>query len=48
VGTSMNNMEMYTIDANTGALQEVPNSPFASPTPARSFFSRKAAVSFST
>jgi hypothetical protein len=37
VGTSMNNMEMYTIDANTGALQEVPNSPFASPTTSPQF-----------
>ena len=32
VATSANNIEMYTIDPNTGALQEVPNSPFASAT----------------
>jgi hypothetical protein len=30
VATSLNNIEMFTIDSNTGALQEVPNSPFAS------------------
>ena len=30
VGTSENNIEMYSIDSTTGALQEVPNSPFAS------------------
>jgi len=30
VGTSASNIEMYSIDSNTGALQEVPNSPFAS------------------
>lgn len=28
--TSVNNIEMYTINSSTGALQEVPNSPFAS------------------
>lgn len=31
VATSVNNIEMFSIDASTGALQEVPNSPFASP-----------------
>jgi hypothetical protein len=30
VATSANNIEMYSIDSTTGALQEVPNSPFAS------------------
>jgi hypothetical protein len=31
VGTSANNIEMYTIDPNTGALQEVPHSPIRLP-----------------
>jgi hypothetical protein len=30
VATSLNHIEMYAVDPNTGALQEVPDSPFAS------------------
>jgi len=30
VATSLDHIEMYTVDSNTGGLHEVPNSPFAS------------------
>ncbi|HEY6268125.1 MAG TPA: hypothetical protein VIX11_07505 [Candidatus Acidoferrum sp.] len=37
---------MYTIDPNTGALQEVPNSPFASPTTRPEFLSTESSGQF--
>src|SRR5258708_12353551 len=46
VATSQNNIEMYTIDPNTGALQEVPNSPFASPTTRPQFLSTETSGQF--
>jgi hypothetical protein len=46
VGTPQNNIEMYTIDPNTGALQEVPNSPFASPTTSPEFLSTESSGQF--
>jgi hypothetical protein len=44
--TSQNNIEMYTIDPNTGALQEVLNSPFASPTTRPEFLSTESSGQF--
>ncbi len=46
VATSENNIEMFTIDPNTGALQEVPNSPFASPTTRPQFLSTESSGQF--
>lgn len=46
VATSENNIEMYTIDPDTGALQEVPNSPFASPTSRPEFLSTESSGQF--
>ena len=46
VATSQNSIEMYTIDPNTGALQEVPNSPFASPTTRPQFLSTESSGQF--
>ena len=46
VATSQNNIEMYIIDPNTGALQEVPNSPFASPTTRPQFLSTESSGRF--
>jgi hypothetical protein len=45
-GTSENNIEMFAIDPNTGALQEVPNSPFASPTTSAEFLSTESSGQF--
>jgi hypothetical protein len=45
-GTSANNIEMFTIDPNTGALQEVPHSPFASPTTSPEFLSTESSGQF--
>ena len=46
VATSQNNIEMYTIDPNTGSLQEVSNSPFASPTTRPEFLSTESSGQF--
>jgi hypothetical protein len=46
VGTSVDHIEMYIIDPNTGALQEVPNSPFASPTTSPQFLSTESTGQF--
>jgi hypothetical protein len=45
-GTSANNIEMYTIDPNTGALKEVPHSPFASSTTSPEFLSTESSGQF--
>ncbi len=46
VGTSKNNIEMFTVDPNTGALQEVPHSPFAAPTTKPVFLSTESTGQF--
>jgi hypothetical protein len=46
VATSARNIEVFTIDPNTGALQEVPHSPFASPTTDPEFLSTESSGQF--